>query len=322
MMKNTLEIRDLEVSADIEKKKVRILKDINLSIAKHESVALVGESGSGKTMTAMSVIHLLPKNISIDTGEILVNGRDILKMKEKQLMNTRGSTTGMIFQEPSSYLNPLFTVGSQIAEAIKDNTANRKEQTIKMLEDVELKSAVYYQYPHQLSGGMQQRVMIAMALINHPDLLIADEPTTALDVTTAYGITQLLKKMMVKYGLSVLFITHDISLAVRFAKTIGVMYAGTLVEISDAKKILTRPLHPYTEKLIDCLPERYKPGERIKTIEGNVPDFKNLPTGCPFHPRCPYKKEVCSLQEPATMVKEEAIVRCFKYGKTTINNNS
>ncbi len=322
MMENTLEIRDLEVSADIEKKKVRILKDINLSIAKHESVALVGESGSGKTMTAMSVIHLLPKNISIDTGEILVNGRDILKMKEKQLMNTRGSTTGMIFQEPSSYLNPLFTVGSQIAEAIKDNTANRKEQTIKMLEDVELKNTVYYQYPHQLSGGMQQRVMIAMALINHPDLLIADEPTTALDVTTAYGITQLLKKMMVKYGLSVLFITHDISLAVRFAKTIGVMYAGRLVEISDAKKILTRPLHPYTEKLIDCLPERYKPGERIKTIEGNVPDFKNLPTGCPFHPRCPYKKQVCSVQEPAIMVKEEAIVRCFQYGKTTINNNS
>jgi oligopeptide/dipeptide ABC transporter ATP-binding protein len=165
-----------------------------------------------------------------------------------------------------------------------------------------------------LSGGMQQRVMIAMALINNPELLIADEPTTALDVTTAYGIIELLKEMMARYGLSLLFITHDISLAVNFTQKIAVMYAGKIVELSEAKNIFVRPLHPYTERLISCLPERYKTGDKIRDIEGNVPDFKNLPQGCAFYPRCPYKKEVCASKEPGETKKGTSIVRCFRYG--------
>ncbi|HNS33452.1 MAG TPA: ABC transporter ATP-binding protein [bacterium] len=318
-MENTLEIKGLEVSVKTEGNSVRILGGINLEIERNESVALVGESGSGKTMTAMSVMQLLPKNISADRGEILLQGRNILAMNEKELREMRGTAAGMIFQEPSSYLNPLFTVGSQIAEAVKEEKGNRKEKVMRILKDVELKSSAYYQYPHQLSGGMQQRVMIAMALINNPALLIADEPTTALDATTAYGIIELLKKMMAKYGLSVLFITHDISLAASFAKRIGVMYAGRLVEISDAGKIIDKPLHPYAERLIDCLPERYNKGERIKTIEGSVPDFKKLPRGCPFHPRCSYKKEVCTQKEPGEMNVEGRIVRCFRYGNLSEN---
>jgi oligopeptide/dipeptide ABC transporter ATP-binding protein len=183
-----------------------------------------------------------------------------------------------------------------------------------MLKDVGLKENVYHQYPHQLSGGMQQRVMIAMALINSPALLVADEPTTALDVTTAHGIIELLKEMTAGYGLSVLFITHDISLAARFAQKIAVMYAGKVVEFAPAKEVYGSPRHPYTERLISCLPERYRKGERIKTIEGQVPDFSALPQGCAFHPRCPYRMGICMLKDPGETVREDSIVRCFKYG--------
>ena len=319
-MNKTLEIRNLEVSLKHLKKNIPILRKINLSINKNESVALVGESGSGKTMTAMSIMQLLPPTLSVDGGDILFLGENILSIGEKNLEKIRGRNISMIFQEPSSYLNPLFTVGGLISEAIKDKKINKREKVIKMLEEVELKKNVYYQYPHQLSGGMQQRIMIAMALINNPELLIADEPTTALDITISYGIIELLKKMVIKHGLSILFITHDISLAVSFTKKIGVMYAGRLVEISDSQKILERPLHPYTEKLVECLPERYKPKERIKTIEGNVPNFLNFPTGCPFHPRCPYKESICITSEPEEKIVENTIVRCFKYGNFSRNS--
>lgn len=313
-MDNTLDIKGLKVLFKTGDKNIPILRGVNLSVEKNESVALVGESGSGKTMTAMSVIRLLPKNLCISEGEIILCGKDIVASGSNALRELRGSRTGMIFQEPSSYLNPLFTVGSQIAEAIKERVVNKKERVVKMLAEVELKSSVYYQYPHQLSGGMQQRAMIAMALANSPELLIADEPTTALDVTTAHGIIELLKRMMARYGLSVLFITHDISLAATFASRIGVMYAGRIVEIAQAKKIVENPLHPYTERLMACLPERYKPGDRIKTIEGAVPDFRRLPHGCPFHPRCPYRQEICMANEPEETVKEGTTVRCYRYG--------
>ncbi len=312
-MEKTLEISNLEVSARDGKKSFAILRGINLCAEPNQAVALVGESGSGKTMTAMSVMRLLPRNLAVDRGRILLRGEDILAMSESQMRHIRGKVASMIFQEPSSYLNPLFTVGSQVMEAVK-NGEERFEKTMKMFEDVELERNVYFQYPHQLSGGMQQRVMIAMAMINNPALLIADEPTTALDVTTANGIVLLLRKMMDKYGLSVLFITHDMSLAASFAEKIGVMYAGRLVEFSDAAGIFKSPLHPYTEKLIDCLPERYAPGSRIRTVEGSVPDFRQLPGGCPFHLRCPYKITLCTQRKPGPTLIGTTTVRCFKYG--------
>jgi|GEM_PF-223905 len=358
-MEKTLEIKNLAVRF----RETRILRGVNFSVGEHESLALVGESGSGKTITARSVMRLLPRNMYFEKGEILIHGINVTELQEKELTEIRGRRAGMIFQEPSSYLNPVFTAGSQIAEAIKNGgnfpgssplrgegagatskehriaqkvemvrplteaqsarmvgvkgrigRFQRKERVLKMLDGVGLKENVYYQYPHQLSGGMQQRVMIAMALINSPDLLIADEPTTALDVTTAYGIIELLKEMMARYGLSLLFITHDISLAVNFAGRIAVMYAGKVVELASAKEIFSNPLHPYTEKLISCLPERYRIGDRIQVIEGQVPDFKTLPQGCAFHPRCPYKMKICLLEDPGEMRKGDSTVRCFRYG--------
>jgi len=318
-MDNTLEMKNVEVFFKTPERNVRILRGINLAVGKNESVALAGESGSGKSMTALSAIRLLPKNLYVSGGEITLRGQNVLALPERELRRMRGTAAGMIFQEPSSYLNPLFTVGSQVAEAIKDRGADKKERVLEMLAEVELKSSVYYLYPHQLSGGMQQRVMIAMALINSPAILIADEPTTALDATTAYGIIEILKRMMSRYGLSVLFITHDISLAASFAGRIGVMYAGRIVEMSAAGNIEKNPLHPYTEKLMACLPERYQQGEKIKTIEGAVPDFKDLPSGCPFHPRCPYRQDICMEKEPGETVKGESIVRCYRYGKISKN---
>lgn len=331
-MEKTLEIKNLEVSF----RETKILRGVNLSLGKNESLALAGESGSGKTITARSVMRLLPRNMRFDKGEILICGTDATKLPERELTEIRGRLAGMIFQEPSSYLNPVFTAGSQIEEAIKGLEVNpgifpwrkgdtvgaktcisksaRKERVMKMLNDVGLKENVYYQYPHQLSGGMQQRVMIAMALINNPELLIADEPTTALDVTTAYGIIELLKEMMARRGLSLLFITHDISLAVNFAQRIAVMYAGKVIELGDARKTFDAPLHPYTEKLVSCLPEKYKTGDRIQVIEGLVPDFRSLPGGCAFHPRCPHKMEICLHEEPGEIMQGDSIVRCFKHG--------
>jgi len=332
-MEKMLEIKNLVVRF----RETRILLGVNLSIGKNESLALVGESGSGKTITARSIMRLLPRNMHFDKGEVLLHGTDMIKLQEKELTEIRGQRVGMIFQEPSSYLNPVFTAGIQIEEAIKGSENpppppffkggikggfGRKGRVLKMLSEVGLKENVYYQYPHQLSGGMQQRVMIAMALINSPDLLIADEPTTALDVTTAYGIIKLLKDMMGRYGLSLLFITHDISLAANFSQKIAVMYAGKIVEVSTAKEIFSNPLHPYTEKLVSCLPERYRAGDRMKTIEGQVPDFNTLPEGCAFHPRCPYKKEICLHKEPGEITRGTTTVRCFRYGDVVEDKKS
>jgi len=314
-MERILEIKKLEVSFHPPAgERFRILRGINISVGKNESLALAGESGSGKTVTARAVMKLMPNNMHFEKGEILIRGRNVMNLNEREFMQIRGSDVSMIFQEPSSYLNPVFTAGSQVMEAIKGYEPEKRERTVRLLNEVGLKENVFYHYPHQLSGGMQQRVMIAMALINNPGLLIADEPTTALDVTTAYGIVELLKDMMEKHGLSMLFITHDISLAANFADRIAVMYAGRIVELAGAGEILNNPMHPYTEMLVSCLPERYKSGDKIKTIEGQVPDFRNLPKGCSFHPRCPYKKEICLREEPAEMKRGAGIVRCFKYG--------
>lgn len=314
-MEKILEIKKLEVSFNpAGREGVKILRGINLSVGKNESLALAGESGSGKTVTARAVMKLLPNNMNFERGDILIRGRSVLNLKEQEFRKIRGKDVSMIFQEPSSYLNPVFTAGSQVLEAIKGYEPEKRERTVRLLNEVGLKENVFYQYPHQLSGGMQQRVMIAMALINNPKLLIADEPTTALDVTTAYGIVELLKEMREKHGLSILFITHDISLAVNLAHRIAVMYAGRIVEISTSAELLNNPLHPYTEMLIACLPERYKTGDKIKTIEGQVPDFRDLPKGCSFHPRCPYKKEICLREEPGETERGAGIVRCFKYG--------
>ena len=297
---------------------LKILRNINFSVKRNEIVSIVGESGCGKSMTLRTIIKLLPKNLKILNGDIIFEGIRIKDLKEKEMNKIRGEKIGMIFQEPSSYLNPLFTIGNQIEEAVRGNfkREKRKEKVIKILKEMELSPNVYYQYPHQLSGGMQQRAMIAMALINNPSLLLADEPTTALDVTTAFGIINLLKNLVSEHNLSILFVTHDISLANYISDRIIVMYAGIIVENGKAKEIYENPLHPYTRKLIECLPEKYKKGERIKTIEGEVPSFKNLPSGCPFFQRCDFKMNICEERIPGEINFENRILRCFKYGNT------
>jgi oligopeptide/dipeptide ABC transporter ATP-binding protein len=297
---------------------LKILRNINFSVKRNEIVSIVGESGCGKSMTLRTIIKLLPKNLKILNGDIIFEGIRIKDLKEKEMNKIRGEKIGMIFQEPSSYLNPLFTIGNQIEEAVRGNfkREKRKEKVMKILKEMELSPNVYYQYPHQLSGGMQQRAMIAMALINNPSLLLADEPTTALDVTTAFGIINLLKNLVSEHNLSILFVTHDISLANYISDRIIVMYAGIIVENGKAKEIYENPLHPYTRKLIECLPEKYKKGEKIKTIEGEVPSFKNLPHGCPFFQRCDYKMKICEERIPGEINFENRILRCFKYGNT------
>ncbi len=295
---------------------LKILKDIDFSIKRNEIVSIVGESGCGKSMTLRTIIKLLPKNLKILDGEVIFEGIRLKDLNEKEMNKIRGKKIGMIFQEPSSYLNPLFTIGNQIEEAIRENLnkEEKKERVMKVLEETGLSANVYYQYPHQLSGGMQQRAMIAMALINNPSLLLADEPTTSLDVTTAFTIINLLKNLVDQHNLSILLVTHDISLANYISDRIIVMYAGIIVETGKAKEIYENPLHPYTKKLIECLPEKYKKGEKIKTIEGEVPLLKNLFPGCPFSPRCDYKMKICEEKVPIEINFENRTLRCFKYG--------
>jgi len=295
---------------------LKILKDIDFSIKRNEIVSIVGESGCGKSMTLRTIIKLLPKNLKILDGEVIFEGIRLKDLNEKEMNKIRGKKIGMIFQEPSSYLNPLFTIGNQIEEAIRENLnkEEKKERVIKVLEETGLSANVYYQYPHQLSGGMQQRAMIAMALINNPSLLLADEPTTSLDVTTAFTIINLLKNLVDQHNLSILLVTHDISLANYISDRIIVMYAGIIVETGKAKEIYENPLHPYTKKLIECLPEKYKKGEKIKTIKGEVPLLKNLFPGCPFSPRCDYKMKICEEKVPIEINFENRTLRCFKYG--------
>lgn len=295
---------------------LKILKDIDFSIKRNEIVSIVGESGCGKSMTLRTIIKLLPKNLKILDGEVIFEGIRLKDLNEKEMNKIRGKKIGMIFQEPSSYLNPLFTIGNQIEEAIRENLnkEEKKERVMKVLEETGLSANVYYQYPHQLSGGMQQRAMIAMALINNPSLLLADEPTTSLDVTTAFTIINLLKNLVDQHNLSILLVTHDISLANYISDRIIVMYAGIIVETGKAKEIYENPLHPYTKKLIECLPEKYKKGEKIKTIKGEVPLLKNLFPGCPFSPRCDYKMKICEEKVPIEINFENRTLRCFKYG--------
>ncbi|MCM8769390.1 MAG: ABC transporter ATP-binding protein [Candidatus Omnitrophica bacterium] len=315
-METVLQVNDLGVSFRGAKRSVSILSGMELEIAKGEALALVGESGCGKTMTALSVARLLPKNAILEQGKINLSGIDLVLLSEKEMENIRGIKIGLVFQEPSAYLNPVFTIGNQIEEGIKGSFSRRekREKTFAILKEVGLEGKHYWYYPHQLSGGMQQRSLIAMALVNHPSLLIADEPTTSLDVTTAMQIVTLMKTLREKHHLAVLFITHDIALARFFATRIAVMYAGTIVETGPAEKIFNQPQHPYTQGLIGCLPERYKPKATIETIPGSVPDFQNLPSGCPFHPRCSYTQKICTTEEPDFTLVDSTQVRCFRYG--------
>ena len=316
-----LEIQNLTVSFSTTKGKLIAVNGISFHLNPGETLALVGESGCGKTVSALSILRLLPEPpAEILSGKIIFDGQDLLSLRAKVLQDLRGHSISMIFQDPMTSLNPVLTVGEQIAETLLRHTAmNRREALQKsadLLSRVELpspKEKLQY-YPHQLSGGMRQRVMIAMALACAPRVLIADEPTTALDVLIQAQILELLENLKKETGMSILIITHDLGVVAEIAQRVLVMYAGEIVESGPAKALLKSPFHPYTKGLIASIPKlgtKKRPGARLEEISGNVPSLDQRPSGCPFHPRCSWAMEICKTQNPQLrMIEAQRQVSC------------
>lgn len=297
-----LEIRNLQLDFGLGRSALRALDGISLSLDAGETLCLVGESGSGKSVTALSIARLLPAPPAHYVGgEILVEGRNTLEMSPAELRGIRGGTVSYVFQEPGASLNPVFRVGSQIKEALKLHRpdAATDAEVIRLLKTVGISApdSRARSYPHELSGGMQQRVMLAMALASHPKLLVADEPTTALDVTIQAQIMELLLDLKRQFNMAILLITHNLGLAAELADRAAVMYAGQIVESGPAKELLQKPLHPYTQALIQSVPEIGAGNSRLKAIPGTVPRLGDFPTGCRFHPRCSQAQPACARTE-------------------------
>ncbi len=318
-MESLLEIRNLRTSFKTEDGFVRAVDDVSLQIRKGEVVGVVGESGCGKTVTSLSILQLLPSPpASIDGGEIVFEGRDLLRLSPSELRRIRGNEIAMIFQEPMTSLNPVFTIGNQLMEAITLHQhlegKELRDRAIEMLRLVGIPRAdeVIDEYPHRFSGGMRQRAMIAMALSCNPKLLIADEPTTALDVTIQAQILELMQELKEKINTAVLFITHDLSVIAEMADRVIVMYAGKVVEEADVATLFHEPQHPYTQGLIGSRPSVEIERDRLVYIPGNVPNPLDMPGGCPFHPRCPRAMAVCTGQMPPERRLEGGhMVRCW-----------
>jgi peptide/nickel transport system ATP-binding protein len=318
-MEKLLSIRDLQTSFNTESGKVRAVDHVSLEINQGEVVGLVGESGCGKTAVSLSILQLLPTPpATIDGGEILFGDRDLLKLSREELRRIRGNEIAMIFQEPMTSLNPVFTIGDQLMEAIQLHQgltgSALRNRAIEMLKMVGIPRAdeVIDEYPHRFSGGMRQRAMIAMALSCNPKLLIADEPTTALDVTIQAQILELMKDLSERIGTAILFITHDLSVIAEMADRVAVMYAGKLVEEADVETLFHNPMHPYTQGLIGSRPTIEGTHERLQFIPGNVPNPLEMPGGCPFHPRCDHAMPICSTTMPNTTILGEGHrVRCW-----------
>ncbi|ADU96517.1 oligopeptide/dipeptide ABC transporter, ATPase subunit [Thermovibrio ammonificans HB-1] len=302
-------------SLSIEKGPVKLVCDAKVKAAPGESVAVVGESGSGKSLTALAVLKLLPENLKVK-GKVEVDGTDVLSLQGERLRRFRWEKVSMVFQDPSSSLNPLMKVGEQVAEALKFHgfKGDFFKRVVELFELCEIPDPerVYHAYPHQLSGGLKQRVAIAMALACSPGYLIADEPTTALDVTVQARILRLFKRLVREQRLGLALITHDMGVVKEVAQKVFVMYAGYTVEWGRTSEVLGSPLHPYTEGLINCTPELKCSGKgKLRAIPGSVPDPSQRPSGCPFHSRCYKAKEVCKKKTPPVREVNGRGVRCF-----------
>lgn len=297
-METVLEIKNLSVSFDTKNGEVEAVRDVSFSVKKGEVLAIVGESGCGKTVMSQSILKLLPRNSRIKSGQILVEGTDITNYKEKEMQRLRGTTLSMVFQDPMMTLNPTIPVGVQITEAIlqheKVSREEAKQRAIEMLQLVGIEDAAqrYRLQPHYFSGGMRQRCVLAIALALKPKLLFADEPTTALDVTVQSKILNLLLDLKEELGLSIIFITHDLSVAAKIADRVAVMYAGKIVEIGKAEEVFYNPQHPYTWGLLSSLPSLAKRGEQLKCITGMPPSLLHPPAGDAFARRNPYALEI------------------------------
>jgi oligopeptide/dipeptide ABC transporter ATP-binding protein len=313
-------VRNLKTYFYIEDGVVPAVDGVSFSVSERETLGIVGESGCGKSVTSLSIMRLIPipPGRFLD-GEILFEGEDLLRKTKAEMRTIRGNRISMIFQEPMTSLNPVFTIGDQIMEAImlhqRVNRADAKTKTIEMLRMVGIPSPGRRigEYPHQMSGGMRQRVMIAMALSCNPKLLIADEPTTALDVTIQAQILNLMKRLKEELGMVIMLITHDLGVVADIANKVVVMYAGKIVEAADTLTIFKNPHHPYTIGLLGSIPKLHENRDRLQVVEGNVPNPFGIPTGCRFHPRCSSVMDVCEKEEPA-LVEVEAghQVRCWR----------
>jgi oligopeptide/dipeptide ABC transporter ATP-binding protein len=295
---------------------LRAVDGVSLTIAQGETVCLVGESGSGKTVTALSIARLLASPPARYAGEIRVEGLDVMEARTDALRRLRGGVVSYIFQDPAVSLNPVLRIGRQIREslALHRPEADSPAEVIRLLKLVGIPAPEQRarEYPHQLSGGMQQRVMIAMAVASHPKLLVADEPTTALDVTIQAQILDLLRDLRRQLGMSILLITHNLGLVSEMADRVAVMYAGQIVETAPVRDLLARPRHPYTRALLDSVPELGRAGERLTAIPGNVPQLGGWPSGCRFHPRCSRVQPDCQKEMPhLTAAGGTHAMRCF-----------
>ena len=318
MSQNTvLEIKDLEVELYSEKGPLPVIDKVNLSIKEGEIVGVVGESGCGKSMLASAIMNLLNSPAQIAAGTIFYEGQDMTTLSTKEFQKIRGNEISMIFQEPMTSLNPLMKVGKQIEEAIKAHekvtTAELKERAIAAIRDVGIPQPekVYHDIPSRLSGGMRQRIMIAMALVCHPKLLICDEPTTALDVTIQAQILRLIKKLRDETNTAVIFISHDMGVIYQMVDRVIVMYAGQFVESAPCKKLFEKPLHPYTIGLQNAIPQINKQQSSLQDIPGSVPMLDNLPEGCLFAPRCPFAKSECFTKKVPLKHYGDHDVRCL-----------
>lgn len=315
-----LELNDLTVTLQTPGGTLYAVNKVALQLEPGRTVALVGESGSGKSMTARAIMGLLPPGGMVQAGSIMFEGRELTSLTEPERRTLRGNRIAMIFQEPMTSLNPVLRIGDQVMEPLLLHRRLDKQQarlqTIDLLRQVGVASPEQRMndYPHQLSGGQRQRVMIAMALACDPEILIADEPTTALDVTIQAQILELIDQLRREKGLALLLITHDLGIVAQRADQVHVMYAGRIVESGPAQALLTRPLHPYTKGLLASLPENSLPGQPLVTIPGHPPRLLGLPPGCPFSDRCPDAKTICEEQMPADYrLNPGRTVSCWNY---------
>ncbi len=316
-----LEIKNLTVYFETREETVKAVNDVSFSIEKGETLGLVGETGAGKTTTALAILRLISDTVGrYKGGEIIYKGEDILKMDEKEVRKIRGNEISMIFQDPMTALNPIIRVVDQIAEGLKIHNehmsnADAVKKASEMLERVGIPASRGREYPHQFSGGMKQRVVIAMALACSPKLLLADEPTTALDVTIQAQVLEMMNDLKKEFDSAMLLITHDLGVVAETCDRVAIMYAGEIVEYGSLEDIFDHTAHPYTEGLFGSLPSLDKDVHRLQPIEGLMPDPANLPKGCKFHPRCKQAIEECAKYHPATVEMTPGhFVRCLKYG--------
>ncbi len=327
--KPLLEVKNLRTYFYTRKGVVPAVDGVDFQVAPGEILGIVGESGCGKSVTSLSILNLLIDYAKIEKGsEINFDGRNLVELSKKDMRKVRGKDIAMIFQDPMTSLNPVMTIEKQLMETVQTHRNVSKEEARKLALEMMIKVGIpspekrLKEYPHQLSGGMKQRVMIAMALMCNPKLLIADEPTTALDVTIQAQILKLMRELKDETGSAIMLITHDMGVVASMADAIMIMYAGRVVEYGEAKAVFRDPKHPYTVGLLKSIPRLDEKVDTLFTIEGTVPNQYNMPAGCKFWPRCPYATEKCKTEEPALLHLEGRQVRCWKYEEEKEENEA